>query len=131
MQKLLICVGLISLIISGSQNLSANEVFFDSKENTNDYPSKKSNVQAKKLRYLFASNGGLIGFFSDGSVTSCPRCDLTKRNVNSLSKKKPYAKYTVKKDHLLVNGERMDFYIEGTEVSPDWVIMDYKKLSDY
>ena len=121
--------GLILIFIFGLQNISANEFFVDHAKSV--YPLQKSKFQTKKLRYLFASNGGLIGFFSDGSVSSCPRCELTKANVNALSKKKPYTKYTVKKDHLLVKGERMDFYIEGTEISPDWVIMDYKKLSDY
>lgn len=95
-------------------------------ENSNSSANTKKHE--KKLRYLFAANGGLVGYFSDSSVVGCPRCDLSKENVDSLSKTKPHATYTAKKDYLLVGGkEKIEIYADG-EVSPDWAILNYKKL---
>lgn len=112
-----------------TNKISANKTQASPKpggENSNSSANTKK--QEKRLRYLFAANGGLVGYFSDGSVVGCPRCDLSKENVDSLSKTKPHATYTAKKDYLLVGGkEKIEIYADG-EVSPDWAILDYKKL---
>lgn len=107
---------------------TANEASI--KENNNPATNTKKE-SVKKLRYLFFSNGGLVGYFDDGTVAGCPRCDLIKENVESLKKSKPFGTYTVEKNYLLVNGnERVELYENG-KPTRDLAIIDYKQIVDF
>lgn len=62
-------------------------------------------VSARQLRYLHYANGGLLGFYSDGSVVGCPRCDLVKENIDAMGTDTPTGRYTIASDgSLLING---------------------------
>ena len=74
----------------------------------------------RKLRYVFASNGGIIGYFSDGSVAGCQRCDYKEENMDALMTAPTHATYTVGKQGLIVDGENISFDMEG------WKMIDYK-----
>ena len=74
---------------------------------------------------MYAANGGLIGFFDDGSVSGCPRCDMIKENVSTLYETPPHARYEAYKDYLTMNGDRMDFCEAGV-LKPEWVLFEYK-----
>lgn len=39
--------------------------------------SKISEEKERKLRYLFYANGGVLGYFDDGTVVPCARCEFT------------------------------------------------------
>ncbi len=72
--------------------------------------------------------GGLIGFFSDGTVTGCPRCDYCATNISYLKSEKPHAKYKVSDEGLIIVGkdggeDLMPFDVEGID---SWPLMDYK-----
>lgn len=85
---------------------------------------------AKKLQYLFSSNAGLLGFYNDGTVSNCARCDLTKNNIDNLLFKEVYTKYKIRVDYLLLdNGHILDLYANG-EITDDWVMVDYKWIAD-
>jgi hypothetical protein len=98
-------------------------------QNKNVEKTMQANVSERKLRYVMATNGGLLGFYNDGTVAECPRCDLLKSNIAVMAKQKTKRKYQSSKDHLIIDGdERLDIYIDG-KVSPDWAMVDYKWLS--
>lgn len=80
----------------------------------------------KKLRYLFYSNGGLRGYFDDGSITSCPQCDLIKANVNYLFSEDPFETYTIEDGYLLINGVEKEY----PDSAQDWAMIDYKWIVD-
>ncbi|MBK8586838.1 MAG: hypothetical protein IPN88_15995 [Bacteroidetes bacterium] len=54
----------------------------------------------KLLKYLFYSNGGLRGYFDDGTITGCPKCDLTQENLNSLYSSQVIGTYVIEGDTL-------------------------------
>ncbi len=88
--------------------------------NTQNEPVKK-----KKLRYVYAANGGLLGFFDDGTTSGCPRCDLVKENIKTLYSQPTNGTYTADNAGILLNGsDRMDFKDDG------WAMVDYKWLID-
>jgi hypothetical protein len=37
---------------------------------------------------LFTANGGMLGYFNDGTVVGCPRCDFCESNILSMYKEK-------------------------------------------
>ena len=84
--------------------------------------------QGRKLRYLFYANGGLVGYFSDGTVAGCPRCELLEENVKALYTEKPFKNYTVEHDGLLlVNGKERVVPKEKEENgNREWAMIDYK-----
>ena len=85
----------------------------------------------RKLRYLYFSNGGLIGYFDDGTVSACPRCDLIKENVKALYNEKPFKTYTIENDFLLIDGNEREYpkQDEGN-VTEGWAMIDYKWVVD-
>lgn len=56
--------------------------------------SQKS--EKKELVYLYTANGGMVGYFNDGSVVGCPRCDFCKSNILSMFKEKPMSSWDLK-----------------------------------
>lgn len=106
------------------KELNIREKELDKKENSS-IKEEKENKQ--KLQYLFSSNGGLIGYFNDGSVASCPRCDLIRENVKGLYKQKSNGTFTVNNDGTLT--------VKGSgKIDPKqedgWVMINYKWLVD-
>ena len=89
--------------------------------------------QAHKLQYLYYSNGGLIGFFDDGTVAGCPRCELLPENVDYLLTADPYTTY-LKIDGCLIINASESFcpeYPDPTcsDCKPDvWAVIDFKWL---
>jgi hypothetical protein len=80
--------------------------------------STSRNVKQKKeLVYLYTGNGGLVGYFSDGSVVGCPKCDFCKSSILAMFKEKPRSgKWNLKKPDDFV------FY----EEDKGWVLVNYK-----
>lgn len=76
----------------------------------------KAVKQKKELVYLYRANGGMIGYFSDGSVVGCPRCDFCKSNILAMFKEKPMKKWDLKKPGDFVSYEQDN----------GWVLINYK-----
>lgn len=96
----------------------------------NNTTSKKavSTNKNRQLRHVFYSNGGVLAFYSDGTVTGCPQCDLDKDHIESLKEKDSFATYTSNKTGIVVqynNGSKseMQFYVDG-EISEDLAMRD-------
>jgi len=88
--------------------------------------SQEANKKAKReLRYLYYANGGIVGYFDDGTVTGCPRCDFSKSNILAMFKAKPHATYTVERDGslMLSNGTRE---IPNANDDRGWALIDFK-----
>jgi hypothetical protein len=82
-------------------------------------------INDRKLRFLFFANGGLLGFYSDGTVAGCPHCDLLKSNIEAMSNEKPHAGYTVGVGYLVLDdGEKM--VLDTTLEFREWAMVDYK-----
>lgn len=94
------------------------------KEKTLSSQTKETNQQAeqstkktkKELVYLYTSNVGMVGYFSDGSVVSCPRCDFCKSNIMAMFKEKPMGSWDLVKPDDFVSYEEDN----------GWVLIDYK-----
>lgn len=84
----------------------------------------------RKLKYLYYSNGGLIGYFDDGSISACPRCELEVTNVKTLNSSKPFGTFVVQKDgSLLVNGsEKIKPSPKNEFIGEGWAVINYKWL---
>lgn len=94
-----------------------------------DDKTTKQNTQEnkRKLQYLFSSNGGLVGYFNDGSIAGCQRCDLIRENVKGLYRQKTNGSYTANSDGSL------NLKSEGRvipKLEDGWVMIDYKWLVD-
>ena len=76
----------------------------------------KKTKHKKELVYLFAANGGMVGYFSDGSVVGCPKCDFCKSNILAMFKEKPFGTWDLK------NPE--DF--SSSDENNNWVLVNYK-----
>lgn len=70
----------------------------------------------KELVYLYTANGGMIGYFSDGSIVACPRCDFCKSNIMAMFKVKPTGSWNLVKPDDFVSHEEDN----------GWVLIDYK-----
>lgn len=91
-------------------------------------PQEPSAQQAaeRKLRYLYFSNGGLIGFYSDGTVAGCPRCDLVATNIEAMKGNKPHSGYKLENGKIiLTDGEEM-IPQNKPGSTPEWALIDYK-----
>ena len=82
------------------------------------------------LRYLYFANGGVIGYYTDGSVRGCPRCDFCDDNIAAMSDRRPHANYTVESDgSLLVDGERRAIPAsDSAAVDDGWAMIDSRWL---
>lgn len=110
-----------------AQKEQANSGQSTQKEQANSEYSKGETKRERKLRYLFYSNGGLIGYFDDGTIAGCPRCDLLKENIQHLYSAKPYSRYTIEGTYLLVNGKDREYPDSDKNDSGEgWAMVDYK-----
>lgn len=85
----------------------------------------------RKLKYLFFSNGGLLGYFNDGTVSGCSKCDVLKSNIEMLSEIEPHLNYTVSNTGELILAGDLEGMIP-IEINKDgvqeWAIIDYKEI---
>lgn len=105
-----------------SQSKNNDEVTRTQSESNGEQTNSSVISSNRKLRYLFYANGGLRGYFDDGTITACPRCDLLKDNVNDLYSEKPFETYTVEDGFLLIDGEAKEY----PDTAQDWAMIDYK-----
>ncbi len=95
-------------------------LFLNAKTNSfytfNNKISNKEIKQNRKLVYLYVSNGGMVGYFNDGSVIACPQCDFTRSNLLSMSQKRPFRKWNLKKPDDFISFEEDN----------GWVLINYK-----
>lgn len=126
---------LLSVILFYSCNLSDHsnkeamqQGIDDGKATKERLAKEQQKKQERKLRYLAYSNGGLVGYFDDGTVAGCPRCDLLKENVEALYTTKPFDTYTLEKDGHLKRAEGDNLLPQaGKGDSPyTWAMIDYK-----
>lgn len=90
------------------------------------------NINNHILIHMFYSNGGILAFYTDGTVAGCPQCDLDRNNIELLKLKESFATYTADDKTVWIqynNGDKseMKFYVEG-EISDDWAMKDGKWL---
>lgn len=80
-----------------------------------------------KLRYVFATVGGTLGFFDDSSVSACPKCRLCWEDIGFLILANPHARY-VSADSFLVtdNGEVTDTMFLKNDDYEVWAMIDHK-----
>ncbi|KAA5534717.1 hypothetical protein F0919_08875 [Taibaiella lutea] len=82
------------------------------------------NPELRRLRYLFYSNGGLVGYFNDGTVVGCPRCDPYPGSVERMLQMQPMGTYVVLDDgSLLIDGSRKEYPEEKKEWN-EWMIFN-------
>jgi hypothetical protein len=74
------------------------------------------NKQKRQLVYLYASNGGIMGYYNDGTVVGCPRCEFTKSTLVDMAKQKPMGKWNLKKPDDFVSYEEDN----------GWVLINYQ-----
>lgn len=72
--------------------------------------------QQKKLVYLYTANGGMVGYYDDGTVVGCPRCDFCRSNILAMLKVKPMGKWDLKKPDDFISYEEDN----------GWVLINYK-----
>jgi hypothetical protein len=93
--------------------------------------SELFNSGIKELRFLYHSNGGIIGYFDDGTVANCVRCDFIRSNILTLFNEKPIGSYEILSDGSLLikgvhgnnNSERL---FPNYEDDAGWALIDYK-----
>lgn len=94
----------------------------------------QSKAAPLKLQYLYASNAGMMGFYSDGSVRSCGRCEFDKSNVSKMATQKSSAKYKVVNNVIVFNSksgkQEFPFYVDedAKEMDTDWMMFNFKWL---
>lgn len=120
MKKLFIL--LLSIVIVTAFN-NNNVIAQKTKSNNTKTSSKKK----RNLRYVFYANGGLLGYFNDGTVAGCPRCEFDKENLEVLFKTKPSKKYKVRPDgSLLVDGVAVEHPSKKVnQAGEHWPLIDY------
>lgn len=114
---------------SNSENTSSK---LDTITNDNNYKNNTvdtdtittKTIQERNLRFLFFANGGLIGYFNDGTITGCPRCDLTSENITALYNKEPHSKFKVEKGYLI--SELNDSIFINSMTKREWAIIEYE-----
>lgn len=108
-------------------NLREKELELKLKEEnkTNATSKKVAKKETRRLRYLYFANGGLVGYFNDGTIAGCPRCDLAKVNIEYLYSAESHAKYTIKNGCLLIDDEREECPKMPTNTSDGWAMIDY------
>jgi len=89
---------------------------------------KITRLKKRRIRYLYYSNGGMIAYFNDGSISSCDKCDATTENVRSLYTKNPWKnRYIVQQDgSLYINSYSTRFPVnEPDMIAEGWAIINY------
>jgi hypothetical protein len=88
-------------------------------------PILKSINAKRQLRYLYSNNGGLLGYYNDGTVTGLPKHDLTPNNILYMDSVVPFEKYSVNKDgSILCRGVIENPNAPGAKVN--WPLINNK-----
>ena len=89
--------------------------------------ASKEKAKKRELRYLFFANGGIVGYFDDGTIAGCPRCDFCKSNIVAMFNEKTYGKYKVENDgSLTINGDEHLVPAFNPGDIDGWALIDYK-----
>lgn len=110
------------------KELAQKESTYNNQEKKNESLKSSQEVvkQKRKMRFLFYSNGGLVGYFDDGTVSGCPKCNLIEENVKVLYSAKSYETYTVEDDGSLLVGKTKREYPSKKESGlSGWAMIDY------
>lgn len=104
-----------------------NDMIKSLNQNLNDNKVNISNQievdENKKLQFLFYSNGGLIGYYDDGTIVGCPRCDLMDENIKAMKSKKPHSRFKIIDDFLI--SEQGDTISIKSMKDNEWAIVNY------
>ncbi|HRI47865.1 MAG TPA: hypothetical protein PK559_12230, partial [Ignavibacteriaceae bacterium] len=87
----------------------------------------------RKLRYLYFSNSGLVGYFNDKTVVFCPKCDLFIENIDGLFLKTPNSHYKIKENGDLYNLENNETISPTNDENFNgygWAIINYSWTMD-
>lgn len=74
----------------------------------------------KKLKYLQATNAGLLGYFDNGSIVACPKCDFTQSNVDILYHQESVGSWDKNKTPESFMLDQND-----PDLKSSWVMVDY------
>ena len=77
----------------------------------------------RKLRFVSFSNGGIIGYFNDGTISACARCDLTKENIEKLRSENVLRTYKYQNHKIII--EESDT-IDIKNNNENWAMLDYQ-----
>ncbi len=86
---------------------------------------KSETPKEKRLQFLFYANGGLIGYFDDGTIVGCPRCELTDEVVEILKDREPHSKFKII-DNVLISEQGDTIPIDSMR-NNEWAIVNYKE----
>lgn len=98
----------------------------ESKKDENKIPiEKKIEIKEnRQLQFLYFSNGGLIGYFDDGTIVGCPRCDLMNDNIEAIKTREPHSKFKIENGILI--SEQGDSVSINSMRNNEWAIVNYK-----
>lgn len=91
--------------------------------NKKEVKQKKS--KSRELQYLYHANGGMIGYFDDGTIVGCPQCDFCRSSILEMFNLDPMGTYEVQSDgSLLVNKSEREF--PNFKDDNGWALINYK-----
>tara|TARA_R110002072_G_scaffold282761_1_gene445843 strand:- start:68318 stop:68695 length:378 start_codon:yes stop_codon:yes gene_type:complete len=96
-------------------------------QNYEELSSDRSNFPT--LRFLWASNGGLIGYYSDGSIRGCSKCDLLLENLERMKNSNSKGNYLFENGCIIEeNQEPLCIDPKVDKTHPFWIVVNYKWL---
>lgn len=104
----------------------------DTEEQTDPESTDKTEKQkSRKLKFLYYSPVGLRAYFDDGTIIACPRCELTKENIQTIKRTvvdKSDQKYIIETDgSLLIDGWKHEYpSVNKDENFEGWAMINYK-----
>ena len=98
---------------------------------TEDIPFNRT----RKLKYLYASNHSLTGFFDDGTVSECEACTLCEASVASLATTQPSWLYEQDGSGIAMFKHKDDMDAIGIPFDrqhpqKEWAIVDFKQIQE-
>ena len=72
----------------------------------------------RQLQSLYFANGGLIGYFDDGTIVGCPRCDLLDENIDLMKSREPHSRFKII-DKVLISEQGDSIPINSTQTRQD------------
>jgi len=79
------------------------------------------------LQFLYFANGGLIGYFDDGTIVGCPRCDLMDKNIEAIKTREPHLKFKMENGFLI--SEQGDSISINSMRNNKWAIVNYENIT--
>lgn len=94
-------------------------------ENSELKNRNKERKHSKELRFLYASNAGIVGYFDNGTVVVCPKCDFCRSNILTMFNENPSGIYEINNDgSLQVNHSEREY--PNYNEDKGWVLINYK-----